>query len=72
MVKEISNKVKAEVLWEFPSYSPDISPIEHIWGWLKNEVNKDMPTSISALKKCIKKHWKRLDSDFYRTRRGEN
>ena len=49
---------------EWPGQSPDLSPIENIWGWLKNEVNKDMPKIVDSLKKSIKKHWKRLDEDF--------
>jgi transposase len=24
---------------EWPSYSPDLNPIEPIWGWLKNKIN---------------------------------
>lgn len=31
------------VLLNFPPYSPDISPIENIWGWLKHEVSNDQP-----------------------------
>ena len=39
---------------EWPSYSPDLSPIENIWSWLKNKVNMDAPKSVKALKKSIK------------------
>lgn len=49
---------------EWPPYSPDLSPIENIWAWLKNEVSKDMPTSIQSLKRCIRKHWNRIDCSF--------
>ena len=41
---------------EWPSYSPDLSPIENIWGWLKVQMNKDLPKSVKALKNSIKKH----------------
>ena len=27
----------------WPPYSPDVSPIENIWAWLKEEVAKDQP-----------------------------
>ena len=65
MVKEISNKVRAKVLWNAGHRTPkSMKRRGNMWGWLKNEVNKDMPTTINALKNCIKKHWKKLDSDF--------
>ena len=41
----------------WPAYSPDISPIENIWGWLKAEVGKDRPSTIEGLKRSIRKHW---------------
>ena len=49
---------------EWPSYSPDLSPIENIWGWLKVQVNKDLPKSVKALKNLIKKHWNSINVDF--------
>ena len=49
---------------EYLFYSPDLSPIENIWGWLKNQVNRDMPLDVKNLKKCIKKHWNSLNSEF--------
>jgi hypothetical protein len=49
---------------KFPFYSPDLSPIENVWGWLKGEVNKDMPTSVETLKRCIRKHWNRITPAF--------
>jgi len=49
---------------EFLGYSPDLSPIENVWGWLKGQVNNDMPTSVDGLRKCIRKHWKQLNEEF--------
>ena len=60
--KYIDETMPKILLW--PPYSPDLSPIENIWGWLKGEVNKDLPMTINALKKSIRKHWKRIDEQF--------
>jgi transposase len=49
---------------EYPSYSPDLNPIENIWGWLKDRVNRDMPQTIEKLKESIKKHWNSVNEDF--------
>lgn len=51
-------------LLDFPGYSPDVSPIENVWGWLKQQVNKDLPKTVEELKKSIKKHWKKVNIEF--------
>jgi hypothetical protein len=48
----------------YPSYSPDLNPIENVWAWLKHQVSIDQPKSIEALKKCIKKHWSCVTEEF--------
>jgi hypothetical protein len=49
---------------EWPPYSPDLNPIENVWGWLKNQVSKDLPKTVASLKTSIKKHWKSVTADF--------
>ena len=46
------------LLW--PSYSPDVNPIENIWSWLKGKVSKEMPQNLDDLKKKIKKYWNQI------------
>jgi len=48
----------------WPPYSPDMSPIENIWAWLKSEIAKDRPTSIASLRRLAKKHWNRITPEF--------
>ena len=47
-----------------PWYSPDVSLIENVWGWLKHQVNKDLPKTVKELKNSIKKHWKKVNIGF--------
>ena len=41
----------------FPSYSPDLSPIENLWRSLKNRVAGDNPKTELQLRKSLEKHW---------------
>ncbi len=52
------NKVKV-IQW--PSMSPDLNPIEHLWGILKRQVEHHSPSSIQSLKEVILEEWKKID-----------
>lgn len=60
----IDEEVEDCVAW--PAYSPDLSPIENIWGWLKKQVSKDAPRHVEALKSSIERHWDSIDEEFLR------
>ncbi len=52
------NRVKV-IQW--PSMSPDLNPIEHLWGILKRQVEHHSPSSIQSLKEVILESWKKID-----------
>ncbi len=52
------NRVKV-IQW--PSMSPDLNPIEHLWGILKRQVEHHSPSSIQFLKEVILEEWKKID-----------
>ncbi len=52
------NRVKV-IQW--PSMSPDLNPIEHLWGILKRQVEHHSPSSIQSLKEVILGEWKKID-----------
>ncbi len=52
------NRVKV-IQW--PSMSPDLNPIEHLWGILKRQVEHHSPSSIQSLKEVILEEWKQID-----------
>lgn len=52
------NSVKAIRL---PSMSPDLNPIEYLWGILRRQVEHHSPSSIQSLKEVILEEWKKID-----------
>ncbi len=59
------NRVKV-IQW--PSMSPDLNSIEHLWGILKRQVEHHSPSSIQSLKEVIleecKKIWQNVANLF--------
>lgn len=45
---------------DFPTYSPDLNPVENVWSTLKYKVACDAPESEDELKRSLKKNWKRI------------
>lgn len=48
---------------EWPSQSPDLNPIEMLWGDLKRAVHARNPSNISQLKEFRVEEWGKLSSD---------
>ncbi len=46
-------------MMDWPSMSPDLNPIEHLWGILKQKVEECKVSNIHQLRDVIKKEWKR-------------
>lgn len=44
-------------LVDFPTYSPDLSPIENVWSTLKEAVAVDNPKTEKQLRKSLLKNW---------------
>uniref|UniRef100_A0A1I7XPF0 DDE_3 domain-containing protein n=1 Tax=Heterorhabditis bacteriophora TaxID=37862 RepID=A0A1I7XPF0_HETBA len=42
---------------EWPSQSPDLNPIEHLWNDVEKEVPRQKPSNIRELEVVIKKAW---------------
>lgn len=52
-------KSRLQVL-EWPPQSPDLNPIEHLWGILKKSVYETRSSSISGLKVKVEEAWEKI------------
>ncbi|KAG2469811.1 TCB1 transposase, partial [Polypterus senegalus] len=48
---------------EWPSQSPDLNPIEHLWRDLKMAVQRRFPSNLIELERCCKEEWAKLAKD---------
>uniref|UniRef100_A0A8C4RFJ6 Transposase n=1 Tax=Erpetoichthys calabaricus TaxID=27687 RepID=A0A8C4RFJ6_ERPCA len=48
---------------EWPSQSPDLNPIEHLWRDLKMAVHRRFPSNLTELERCCKEEWAKLAKD---------
>ena len=48
----------------FPPSSHDLNPIEHLWAFLKREVDRKKPNNLEELWDFVGKEWDNLKIDF--------
>ena len=49
---------------DWPTQSPDINPIEHVWKRLKKQFSTIKSKNLDELRKNIEKEFKEIDKNF--------
>lgn len=51
---------------DWPARSPDLNPIENVWGWLVRRVYAEgrQYNNVDELKSAIRREWKELDTEY--------
>jgi transposase len=49
---------------KFPSYSPDLNPLENIWGIFKTNVAKRNTDTINEFKQILYQEWNSIDQQY--------
>ncbi len=58
MTTSLLKKLRVKVM-DWPSMSPDLNPIEHLWGILKRKVEEPKVSNIHQLRDVVMEKWKR-------------
>ena len=58
----LSKNVPKQLPW--PSQSPDVNPIENYFGWVKQELVKQRPKTITELSTKLQDIWESINPDF--------
>ena len=51
---------RVNVLPDWPPYSAELNPIEHVWPWMARFVNTEAPTNRRQLKRAIRMAWQQI------------
>ena len=51
-------------LLDFPPYSPDLNPIENLWGILKGRIEKRLARTTVEIERVLKEEWEALDKEL--------
>ena len=62
-VKKLLNRYVPELI-SWPSRSPDLNPLENVWGRVKQRVYSHNPTNVEELQNCIEEEMNNIPNNY--------
>ena len=59
-------KTKCWTVLKWPAMSPDLNPIEHLWGDLKTAVGRRHPSNLGELEQFAQEEWAKVPVERWR------
>ena len=65
-VRKFLHEYAVKLIYKWPANSPDFNPIEHVWSWMVNYVNKLKPYDRITLEEAINSAWSAIPQTIIR------
>jgi transposase len=60
------NNFDVELVHNYPPWSPELNPIEHMWGWMVKYIQQDFPSNLATLKARVREAWDAIPQETIR------
>ena len=64
LVINTKSSLNLRILEDYPSNSPDLNPVEHVWAYWKKRVHQRLPCNLEELEIYALEEWENIPLEF--------